>query len=386
MAERAARTPIAPLALSAVLGLIAGYVVYTLLEEALHAVWFTIPTLWDAPPLWYPPLILIPAAIAVYLVRRHLADPLHSPLDGIGIVALTPREYLAAILAIGASLIGGAVLGPEVALVSTGAVIGGLVARWPRWRKAVDPQRVAVAGVGGAILALFIDPLLTGSLSLPEPPADLIVEEIAWAIPVAAVIAIVVILARLLATTLSRWVGPGVHPVVLVGAAIVIAAGAIAFQVRTGEISSLVATSGAEYIRELSNVTDTATLGALLVIKAIAYGVSLGSGFRGGPFFPAMFLGAAGGLLLAEALPGGPHPVAAASVGVVAAVIVTARMPWWVVVVLAIVIGYALGGPVVIPAAVVGGLVSWALVLATARWGLWGRSGGNHEAQGATLR
>jgi hypothetical protein len=33
--------------------------------------------------------------------------------------------------------------------------------------------------------------------------------------------------------------------------------------------------------------------------KALAYGVSLGS-FRGGPVFPAMFVGAAGGIALSH--------------------------------------------------------------------------------------
>jgi H+/Cl- antiporter ClcA len=40
----------------------------------------------------------------------------------------------------------------------------------------------------------------------------------------------------------------------------------------------------------------------LIVCKAVAYGISL-SGFRGGPVFPAMFLGAAGGIALSH-LPG----------------------------------------------------------------------------------
>ena len=45
---------------------------------------------------------------------------------------------------------------------------------------------------------------------------------------------------------------------------------------------------------------------ALLVIacKAVAYGISLGS-FRGGPIFPALFIGAAGGIALSH-LPGLP--------------------------------------------------------------------------------
>ena len=42
----------------------------------------------------------------------------------------------------------------------------------------------------------------------------------------------------------------------------------------------------------------------LIVCKGLAYGLSL-SGFRGGPVFPALFLGAAGGIALSH-LPGLP--------------------------------------------------------------------------------
>ena len=42
----------------------------------------------------------------------------------------------------------------------------------------------------------------------------------------------------------------------------------------------------------------------LLVCKSLAYGVSLSS-FRGGPVFPSLFLGAAGGIALSH-LPGLP--------------------------------------------------------------------------------
>jgi H+/Cl- antiporter ClcA len=39
----------------------------------------------------------------------------------------------------------------------------------------------------------------------------------------------------------------------------------------------------------------------LIAFKGLAYGLSLGS-FRGGPVFPALFLGAAGGLMAAQLL------------------------------------------------------------------------------------
>ena len=42
----------------------------------------------------------------------------------------------------------------------------------------------------------------------------------------------------------------------------------------------------------------------LVVTKAAGYGVSLGSGFRGGPVFPALFLGAAVGTFFSLVVPG----------------------------------------------------------------------------------
>ena len=60
------------------------------------------------------------------------------------------------------------------------------------------------------------------------------------------------------------------------------------------------------------------------MFKGLAYGVSLGS-FRGGPVFPAMFLGAAGGLMAAH-LPGFELTPAVA-VGLGAAVVAVLRLP-----------------------------------------------------------
>ena len=66
------------------------------------------------------------------------------------------------------------------------------------------------------------------------------------------------------------------------------------------------------------------TLALLLACKGLAYGVCLGS-FRGGPIFPAMFLGAAGGLALSH-LPG-LEPVAGAAMGIGALCVVMLGFP-----------------------------------------------------------
>jgi H+/Cl- antiporter ClcA len=69
------------------------------------------------------------------------------------------------------------------------------------------------------------------------------------------------------------------------------------------------------------------SVGALLMLiacKGLAYGVSLSS-FRGGPTFPAMFLGAAGGVALSH-LPGLPL-VDGVAVGIGAMTVVMLRLP-----------------------------------------------------------
>jgi chloride channel protein, CIC family len=69
------------------------------------------------------------------------------------------------------------------------------------------------------------------------------------------------------------------------------------------------------------------TVGALLLLiacKSLAYGVSLSS-FRGGPTFPALFIGAAGGIALSH-LPGLPL-IDGVAMGIGAMSVVMLRLP-----------------------------------------------------------
>ncbi len=61
-----------------------------------------------------------------------------------------------------------------------------------------------------------------------------------------------------------------------------------------------------------------------MVCKSLAYAFSL-AGFRGGPTFPAMFIGAAGGIALSH-LPGLPM-VAGAAMGIGAMAVAMLRLP-----------------------------------------------------------
>jgi H+/Cl- antiporter ClcA len=355
------RRPLPAMLAAAVVGLALGYVVLELVNAGIRYVWETVPSGWDTTPAWYVIAVLLLAAVLVYLVRTYVGDTGHSPLGGIKVSSLTPKAYLGAILAIFASLWGGVVLGPEVALVATGSVIGGLSAKILHVTSAKDVKKVVGFGALGALLALFVGPVLAGSISLGSTPTAIEVDQLAWAVPVAIIATVAVTIARALAAVLARATGPGPHLPILIGASLVIALTALVMQAWTGEDVIFILTSGEELITELPALTSVSTVAAIILLKTLAYAVSLGAGFRGGPFFPAMFVGAAAGLFIALVLPDGPSVPAAIVVGVVSSVIATAPMKWPLAIAFGVVLGFLMGTWTLVPAAVIGAVVARAI-------------------------
>jgi H+/Cl- antiporter ClcA len=355
------RRPLPAMLAAAVVGLALGYVVLELVNAGIRYVWETVPSGWDTTPAWYVIAVLLLAAVLVYLVRTYVGDTGHSPLGGIKVSSLTPKAYLGAILAILASLWGGVVLGPEVALVATGSVIGGLSAKIFHVTAAKDVKKVVGFGALGALLALFVGPVLAGSISLGSTPTAIEVDQLAWAVPVAIIATVAITIARTLAAVLARATGPGPHLPILIGASLVIALTALVMQAWTGEDVIFILTSGEELITELPALTSVSTVAAIILLKTLAYAVSLGAGFRGGPFFPAMFVGAAAGLFIALVLPDGPSVPAAIVVGVVSSVIATAPMKWPLAIALGVVLGFLMGTWTLVPAAVIGAVVARAI-------------------------
>jgi hypothetical protein len=110
-------------------------------------------------------------------------------------------------------------------------------------------------------------------------------------------------------------------------AGLAIAGLAIACASGTDKSSSEVLFSGQSDLGPFISNSASYSVGALLLLiacKGLAYGVSLSS-FRGGPTFPAMFLGAAGGVALSH-LPGLPL-VDAVAMGIGAMTVVMLRLP-----------------------------------------------------------
>lgn len=342
------------MALSALVALAAGYLVLEFITLGIRWLWEEVPEHWGGAPTLYVLGLPLIAAVAVYLLRTLLPDAGHSPLAGFAVHPLGAREYLGLILTIIAGLFGGVVLGPEVALVATGAATGTAIAHGRD-----NASRIIRSGVVGAVLALFIGPLLTGSLNLGK--ASLEVEQLAWAIPVAAITAGVISVTRWIAAQISRGTNSRPHLMILLVSALVMSGTALTMHITTGESVAYVLTSGEELITSLPTLTSLSTIFIIIGAKALAYAVSLGAGFRGGAFFPAMFIGAAVGLAAALVVPDGPTKAAAIAVGVIAGIVATMRMSWKAVLILGVIVGYAMGGWALIPAAIIGSATARAI-------------------------
>jgi hypothetical protein len=108
---------------------------------------------------------------------------------------------------------------------------------------------------------------------------------------------------------------------------VVVALAAMLFATLTVHGSSLVLFSGQDQLPSLVENAGTFSAGALVLLvvcKGIAYTASLSS-FRGGPIFPSMFIGAAGGIALSH-LPGLPL-VAGVAMGIGAMTAVMLGLP-----------------------------------------------------------
>ena len=139
------------------------------------------------------------------------------------------------------------------------------------------------------------------SLALPGLPdfSNPTIVEFVAAIVIGVVAAVVASGIRRLALAIRPTVERRLVPLTAV-AGVAVALVAIGYTYLTGKTSADVLFSGQSDLPTLiANRAEYAwgTLLALIICKAIAYGISLAA-FRGGPVFPAMFIGAALGLLM----------------------------------------------------------------------------------------
>jgi H+/Cl- antiporter ClcA len=309
-----------------------------LVHDLEHWLWDDLPDgLGHSSPPWYLVIGLPAAGAVIVLVARRLlpGDGGHPPLEGIGGGA-TPLAHAPgiAVAALG-TLSFGAVLGPEAPLIALGSAVGVAVTLFAKVGKREEGV-LATAGSFSAISALFGGPVVGGTM-LVESGVEMGAALLPILLPgfVAAAIGYVLfiglgdwgglhaqalavpdlplydgthvydLLVGVVVGVLAAVLITGVRhaakavtesslglPVLLIGGGL--AVGLIA-QVADwlGADSQDVLFSGQAGVPDLAADESTRILVILLVAKALGYAVSLGCGFRGGPVFPAIFLGIA---------------------------------------------------------------------------------------------
>ncbi|MEU2677662.1 chloride channel protein [Streptomyces sp. NPDC007107] len=363
----------------------------------------------DGTPSWWPVPLLALAGLLTGLTIRllpgrggsnpaegmsHEGAPAASELPGIALAALT-------------SLALGAVLGPEAPLIALG---GGLAVYAVRLvRPGIEPSAAAMVGAAGsfaAVSTLLGSPLLgafllmeasglagmtlglvlvpgllasgigslifiglgswtglgTYSLALPGVPhaGEPTLAASGWAVVLGAAAAFAGTGIKRLALLLQERTGRRTVPsAVVMGLAVGVLA--LLYAESTGHEASQVLYSGQDALGPLLSTDaglSAATLVILVVCKGLAYCASLSS-FRGGPIFPSMFIGAAGGLALSH-LPG-LDTTSGFAMGIGAMCVAMLRLPMTSVLLATLLLGRE--GITVMPLVIVAVVVSYVLVL-----------------------
>jgi H+/Cl- antiporter ClcA len=153
-------------------------------------------------------------------------------------------------------------------------------------------------------------------LAVPGLPAytEILPGDLFFGFVVAVVAAVVAVAARETAVLVDRVAARRAVPV-LFGAAIVTALIVLIAQGGFDIDVNQILFSGNAGMSELIQQTSVSVVIVILVGKALAYAVALGGGFRGGPIFPATFLGVAAAVLVTLIIPDASvTPLAAAGI------------------------------------------------------------------------
>lgn len=360
-----------------------------------------------AAPWWWAIGLLAIGATLVVLLQRAPATTGKSALTGFHFDT-PPATAAVALAAAVASLGFGFVLGPEAALILLGTTCGALLAR--ALGRGDDPQAVrAFMLLGGtaAIGAVFGNPFVTMFMVLEIaafgaiPSAMLLPALVAlasgylvqigvWAIPgigthglsvpglptystvgvldlVAAVGVAIVAGAVALATLVvgrrieALWTR---HRTATTYAAFALTAAAVAVAAALRIGPELILFSGNGAMPALIAETSLVAVAAIVLLKAVAYSAALGGGLRGGPVFPATFLGVGVGVAAALLIPG-ISVSAAAAAGIAAACAAVIRLPATSALLAFLLVGTA--GVAVTPMAIIGAVVGVAMRVAVDR-------------------
>jgi len=384
---------------------LAAALLFGVVHEIQHWLWTDLPATLghDAPPWFLIVGLPVLGAALVALARATLpGDGGEAPLRGLGVAPVPLANAPGIVLAALGTLCFGAVLGPEMPVIALGSVVGTVIAGWAR--TGVPGTRVlAMAGSFSAISALFGGPLVAGMLLvegglaagsrllrilLPGlvaaaigftifvglgslggideaplrvpglPPYDgTSVRDLAAGVVVGIVTAAAILAIRRLAfAVVARGRRVGMPALLILGGVVVgllaLTAGAL------GADPQDVLFSGQASIPGLVSGASTEVLVVLLAAKGIGYAVSMGAGFRGGPIFPAVFVGvaiAALGVTLIDL-----SPTLAIAMGAAAGMAAQTRLLISPLLFAALLVGSA--GADAMPAAVLATVTAWILV------------------------
>jgi H+/Cl- antiporter ClcA len=402
------------LVLAALLGFpvaFAAVLFQTAIHDLTHVVWDVIPNElgWSQPAWWY--VILVPgiAGVLVALAVRLPGHGGHSPLEGLGAEPIAPIALTSILTAALATLSLGLVLGPEAPLIALGLGLGALAVRIIRL-DGTGAQLLVFAGAFAAIAALFGGPLVaafllfevtaasgkipahqigrallpgfvaagtgalvfTGvagwqglhqtSLALPPLPAydSVRISDLLWCLLLATVIAAIVVAIRHLAHGIAAQ--SALSPVaLLVVAGLAVGALAVVFRGVADRPVDLVLFSGQTELPAVVAEGSAGVLALLVVAKGLAYALSLGAGFRGGPVFPAIAIGVAAAMAAAEIFPS-LHTTPAVATGIAAGTTAVLRVPFTAVLLATLLMGSSSFD--VAPIAVLAAAMAWLVATA----------------------
>jgi H+/Cl- antiporter ClcA len=373
-----------------------------LVHDLEHWLWHDLPEeLGYSSAPWYL-VVGIPVVGAAIVVAARLllpGDGGHSPLEGLSMaptpVANAPGVALAAL----GTLPFGAVLGPEAPVIALGSVVGVAAARFsPAGERAA--KVLASAGGFAAISALFGGPLVAGMLLveggigmgamllpilLPgfvaagvgylvfvgfgswgglEAPGLVVSDlplydgvhllDLVVAVVVGIVGALVVLVARRGGERVDGLGGRFGLPALLLGGGLAVGLVAeLGGQLGADPLDILF--SGQASLNAVSSAGSTKIVLILLLGKFLAYVVSLGCGFRGGPVFPAIFLGVALASLTVVVFD--VSPTLAIAVGTAAGAAAQTRLLITPILLAAVLVGSQ--GADAVPAAVLASAAAW---------------------------
>jgi H+/Cl- antiporter ClcA len=402
------------LVLAALLGFpvaFAAVLFQTAIHDVIHFVWDVVPHWldWSEPAGWY--VILVPgvAGVLVALAVRLPGHGGHTPLEGLGLGEVHPVDLVSILTAALVTLGLGLVLGPEAPLIALGLGLAVVAVKLVRVGE-TEAQLLTLAGAFAAIAALFGGPLVaafllfevtaaggavppkmmgrvllpgfvaagtgalvftgvgdwsgvhTESLSLPALPdyGTVRIADLAWCLVVSVTIAFVVVGIKHLAHELAVRSAPRAD-LALVAAGLLVGLLAVSFRAAADRPVDLVLFSGQTELPDVVAEGSASVLLLLVVAKGLAYALSLGVAFRGGPVFPAIAIGVALGVMSSNILPG-LDTTPAVAIGIAAGTAAVLRVPFTAVLLATLLMGDS--APQVAPIAVFAAATGWLVATA----------------------